>query len=96
MTVSVDTIPLDRAPDAGRLTAMVFELAAQLHEERARRMALEAALIASGALAADGVEAAAAAPAHRDAAQGAAAAAVEALLRSTFENPDPRTPLRNL
>lgn len=96
MTVSVQTTPLDLAPDTGRLTAMVFELAAQLHQERARRMAVEAALVASGALTPDAVETAATMAWHRQRAKTAADAAVDALIRSTFENPDPRTPLRDL
>ena len=82
------------APDLEQLTALVFELASQLHVERVRRLALEVALERSGALAPDAVQAAAGDA--RLAARGAAALerAMAGIMRVLTEGGDPRSPLR--
>ena len=82
------------APDLEQLTALVFELASQLHVERVRRLALEAALERAGARAPAGVPAGAG---HaRLAARGAAALdrAMAGIMRVLTESGDPRSPLR--
>lgn len=80
-------------PDPGRMTGLIFELASQLHAERAQRMALEAALVAAGTLSPAAIEVAGAAA--RPEIGAALDVAMEGLLRVIAEDPDPRTPLRN-
>lgn len=82
------------APSLDQLTGLVFELAAQLHVERAHRLALEAALEQAGVLAPQTCEHLAATPAvHANTAQ-ALEAAMAGLMRVLSEDVDPRTPLR--
>ena len=83
------------APSLDLLTGVVFELASQLHVERARRLALEAALEASGALAPGAVERAGGDPTQRARAAQALERAVAGLMRVLTEDADPRTPLRD-
>jgi hypothetical protein len=74
------------SPD--RLAGLIFELAAQLHVERAHRMALERALTEAGVLAEGAV---------LDPGPQAAAAldrSVRALLRVVTESGDNQVPLR--
>jgi hypothetical protein len=82
------------APNLEQLTALVFELASQLHVERVRRLALEVALERSGALAPDAVQAVAGDA--RLAARGAAELerAMAGIMRVLTEGGDPRSPLR--
>ena len=80
-------------PDLERLAGLVFELASQLHAERARRIALEQALVSAGVLAAGDVEAAA--PAARSETSAALDRAMHGLLRVMAESTDPRTPIRH-
>ena len=80
-------------PDPERLAGLVFELASQLHAERARRIALEQALVSAGVLAAGDVEAAA--PAARSETSAALDRAMHGLLRVMAESNDPRTPIRH-
>ena len=80
--------------DNSKLAALVFELASQLHIERARRLALEAALIARGTLAEADIEAAGNDAAFRRMAAESADFAVRRLLRVLAESPDERAPLR--
>lgn len=80
-------------PDPERLAGLVFELASQLHAERARRIALEHALVSAGVLTADAVEAAA--PTARAEASAALDRSIDGLLRVMAESADPRTPLRH-
>ncbi len=80
-------------PDPERLAGLVFELASQLHAERARRIALEQALVSAGVLAAGDVEAAA--PAARSETSAALDRAMHGLLRVMAESTDPRTPIRH-
>ena len=80
-------------PDPERMAGLIFELASQLHAERAQRMALEAALVAAGLVSPAAIEAAGAA-AQPDI--GAALdTAMDGMLRIITEDPDPRIPLRN-
>lgn len=80
--------------DNSKLAALVFELASQLHIERARRLALEAALVARGTLSEAQIEAAGSEAAFRRRAAEAADLAVRRLLRVLSESPDDRAPLR--
>ena len=80
-------------PDPERLAGLVFELASQLHAERARRIALEQALVNAGVLTAGAVEAAA--PAARAETSAALDKAMHGLLRVMAESADPRTPIRH-
>ncbi len=80
--------------DNSKLAALVFELASQLHIERARRLALEAALIARGTLSQADIEAAGNDAAFRRTAAEAADLAVRHLLRVLSESPDDKAPLR--
>ena len=82
------------APDLEQLTALVFELASQLHVERVRRLALEVALERSGALAPDAVQAVVgdARLAARSAAE--LERAMAGTMRVLTEGGDPRSPLR--
>ena len=80
--------------DNSKLAALVFELASQLHIERARRLALEAALIARGTLSEADIETAGNDAALRRTAAEAADLAVRRLLRVLSESPDDRAPLR--
>ena len=82
------------APDSAQLAGLVFELASQLHVERCRRMALEAALADAGVLCAGAVEAAGAGPAFAPAAAQGLDRAMAALMRVLTEDADERTPLR--
>ena len=82
------------APTLEQLTALVFELASQLHAERVHRIAMEAALEAAGVLvpgAADGIASRADVHAKALASLDRSMAAV---MRVLTEGPDPRTPLR--
>lgn len=81
-------------PDPERLAGLVFELASQLHTERARRIALEAALVQAGLVTPAGIEAAGAMPEARADMAAALDKAIGGLLAVLAENPDPRTPLR--
>ena len=82
------------APNLEQLTALVFELASQLHVERVRRLALEVALERCGALAPDAVQAVAGDA--RLAARGAAELerAMAGIMRVLTEGGDSRSPLR--
>jgi hypothetical protein len=81
-------------PDLDRLTGLVFELASQLHVERAQRLALEAALVEAGVLARDAVERLAGDVALRRRTQEALDESMAKLLRVITERADPRAPLR--
>ncbi len=85
----------DDAPDNAQLCGLVFELASQLHVERARRLALEAALVRAGLLPAGAIEALAGDAALRERTLEQLEASMAALVRLLTENPDPRRPLRD-
>jgi SOS response regulatory protein OraA/RecX len=80
--------------DNATLAALVFELASQLHVERTRRLALEAALASAGIVTAANIEAAGEDASFRDQAAKAADLAIRKLLRVLSESPDERVPLR--
>lgn len=80
-------------PDIGRLTGLVFELAAQLHIERTRRLALETALERAGGLPPGAVDALADDTAFLSGSRAALEASMRKLLRVLGDDPDPRTPL---
>lgn len=80
--------------DNSTLAGLVFELASQLHVERTRRLALEAALARRGLLSAAEIEAAGDGTACRTEASAAADASIRKLLRVLSDSPDERAPLR--
>jgi hypothetical protein len=82
------------AADLDRLAALVFELSAQLHVERHRRMALEQALLAKGVLAAGDIAALADDKPFLDAARDEADRSLRKLMRILAEDGDRRAPLR--
>ena len=79
-----------RGISADKLASLVFELAAQLHVERAQRSALERALVEAGVLA----EGAAAAAGPGPEAAAALDRSIRALLRIASESGDHPAPLR--
>ncbi len=93
MTAVPEPPPPFGAPSLEQLTALVFELASQLHVERARRLALQAALEDAGFLASGALDAAASA-AVRARAAAALDQAMRGMMRVLTENDDPRRPLR--
>jgi len=80
--------------DVDRLAALVFELAAQVHVERHRRMALEQVLRAQGVLAPDALDALASDETFLAAARAEADRSLRKLLRILSEDGDRRAPLR--
>ena len=82
------------AADLDRLAALVFELSAQLHIERHKRMALEAALVAKGALDADEIARLAEDENFLTTARAAADQSLRKLMRILAEDGDRKTPLR--
>jgi hypothetical protein len=81
-------------PNLDRLTAVVFELASQLHVERQRRMALETVLTRAGAIEPTTLAALADDPAFLASARAELDAALRRLLRPLTEDGDARGPLR--
>lgn len=81
-------------PSLEQLTALVFELASQLHVERAQRIALEAALERAGLLEHGAVEVGAATPEVRARVADALDRAMRSAMRVLTEDNDPRRPLR--
>ncbi len=79
-------------PDPSRLAALVFELASQLHVERAHRIALEQALLTAGVITPEVLRQAEIEA--RDATSQALDRSVRALMRVMSESDDPRMPLR--
>lgn len=82
------------ARHADKLAALVMELAAQLHVERQRRMALERALIEAGAVTGTAIEALAEDRRFLEAARAEADAAIRKLLRVMIEGGEAQAPLR--
>jgi hypothetical protein len=81
------------SPD--RLAALLMELAAQLHAERQRRMALEELLVRRGVVTREEIEGLAGDAAFLGSAQSALDANLRRLLRIMAEAGDARGPLRN-
>lgn len=82
--------PMQLSPEA--LTALVFELASQLHIERAHRIALEVALEEAGLVDADARSAAAEMPRRRDRSTDSVNLSLKKLFRAMSgaaeQNPD--------
>jgi hypothetical protein len=76
---------LPRGLETARLTALVFELAAQLHVERAQRIALELALEQAALLRTGATRDMVALPEFRVRSQAAADGAIRKLLRVATE-----------
>jgi hypothetical protein len=87
--------PLQPTLDIQKLAAMVFELSSQLHAERLHRLALEAALVQAGVLAAGAPEKLANDPALREASRREAGESIAGLMRVLTEHQDERAPLRS-
>lgn len=83
------------APDRRQLAGLVFELASQLHVERAQRVALQAALERSGVLEPSAIAAVAAEAAARQLSRQMLEESIARLLRVLTEDIDPRHPLRD-
>ena len=82
------------AADIDRLAALVFELSAQLHVERHRRMALEQALIAKNVVARGEIDALADDKGFLEAARAEADISLRKLMRILAESGDRQGPLR--
>lgn len=78
-----------------RLAALLLEVAAQLHAERQRRMALEEVLLRRGVVTREEIEALGADAAFLGSAQAALDGGLRRLLRIMAEAGDARGPLRN-
>lgn len=89
--MSPDFIPM---PDTDRLAGLVFELASQLHVERAQRLALEAALVRAGLIGADARERMLDDAECSRRTREALEESMSRLMRVLTERADPRTPLR--
>lgn len=81
------------APAGDRLAGLVFELAAQLHVERAQRLALSAVLEKTGLLDTAALAAVAADPEFRRRSQAALEESLDRLMRVLAEGDDPKRPL---
>lgn len=75
------------------MAGLIFELAAQVHEERAARLALQAVLLSTGALDRPAIAAAAAEPGTRAEAQAGLDRSLASLLRVLGQRDDARAPL---
>ena len=80
--------------NASTLTALIFELAAQLHVERTARLALQSALLAQGLLTDREIESIGEDARFKRRTSEAADQAVRRLLRTLLESCDERAPLR--
>jgi hypothetical protein len=89
--MSTDSFPV---PDTDRLAGLVFELASQLHIERAQRLALEAALVRAGVLGADARERMLDDAECTRRTREALEESMSKLMRVLTERADVRTPLR--
>jgi len=86
---------IDAPLDNERLAGLIFELASQLHIERAHRIALELQLERAGSLDADWQSALSADPEYRRRCGSALDVAMRKLMRVLAESSDPRAPLRH-
>ena len=80
--------------DNATLGALLFELASQLHVERTRRLALEAALQSAGVVTPAAIEKAAEQSQCRERAAMAADQSISKIMRVLSESKDERIPLR--
>ncbi len=83
------------APDCERLTGLVFELASQLHVERAQRIALQVALEKAGMIDAATLQSLASDSALQRRNDEMLEESIAELLRVLSESTDPRRPLRD-
>jgi len=83
------------ASNVDQVAGLVFELAAQLHVERQRRLALEEVLVRRELVARDELHALAGDEAFRDLVRLELVRAQRALLDVLLESDDARTPLRS-
>ena len=84
------------APDCERLAGLVFELASQLHVERAQRVVLQAALEQAGLIDAATLQSLASDPALQRRSRQMLEESIAELLRVLSEGADPRRPLRGI
>lgn len=89
-----DLSPLG-APTLEQLTALVFELASQLHVERVHRITLEVTLEEAGVLSSDAIDQVAHDAAVRARSDAALDRALAGVMRVVTEDADPRRPLRD-
>jgi hypothetical protein len=82
-------------PDREQLAGLVFELASQLHVERAQRVALQAVLEKSGLTDAATIQALASDPDVQRRIHDLLEDSIAKLLRVLAEDVDPRRPLRD-
>ncbi len=80
--------------DTSTLTALIFELAAQLHVERTARLALQSALLVQGLLTDRDIESIGEDAHFKRRTSEGADMAVRRLLRAVLESSDERAPLR--
>ncbi|MEO9222636.1 MAG: hypothetical protein ABI251_12850 [Mycobacteriaceae bacterium] len=98
----VEPAPLSRSPELHFLTVaqldqlagLVFELAAQLHVERARLSAIEQLLLDRGVLDREGLLAVIDTPAQQERLSGELDRSLAGMLRVQMEDDDARAPLR--
>ena len=95
MSRDLEELTFFEDPDIDRLAALVFDLAAQLHIERQRRMALETALTRSGALDPEALKALAGDAEFTAEARAALDGAQARLFTILSERGDRRAPLRS-
>lgn len=88
-----DPTYLDGA-NSDRMAGLIFELAAQLHIERQKRMALEKALISKGVISSEEVAALVEDQPFLEAARDEADGAIRSMLRILMEDGDLKQPLR--
>lgn len=84
------------APDCERLAGLVFELASQLHVERAQRVALQVALEKAGLIDAATLQSLASDAALQRRNREMLEESIAELLRVLSESADPRRPLRDI
>ncbi len=82
------------APSLEQLCAVVFELASQLHVERIRRLALEAALEGAGVMVPGAVDGVAGDAGFASRATAELDQAMGGIIRVLTEDADPRRPMR--
>ena len=88
------SVQLPVPPDTEKLTGLLFELASQLHVERAQRLALETTLMRAGLLPERALAATAEDAEFIRRSREALDESMAKLLRVLTEGPDPHTPLR--
>jgi len=80
-------------PGMDLMAGVIFEVAAQLHEERAARLALQSALLSAGLLDGSAIAAAAVQPSTRAGSKAELDRSLASLLRVLVQRDDARAPL---